>query len=139
VLYYDLDLNAWVRKPGSASPPWMEPVVTLGANAEVSIQFCRGAVPVVISSSETWLAGLKIAGDSSGDYVASSDEAVNRTGQGTSFNLDLTTAEAAAYFTANPTAAIVACEFQVEFTVDGVKTVTTRLPVTLQNSILTAP
>lgn len=111
----------------------MEPVVTLGGIQIITLSFCRGTVPVVISSGETWLAGIKITGDYSGDFVASSTAPTNRSGADTTFALDLTTEGAAAYFTANPTASIVACELQVEFTIDGVKTVTTRLPVTLQN------
>ncbi len=136
MLYYDLDLSAWVRKPGSTSPPWMEPVITLGGVQIVTVLFCRGATPAVISTSETWLAGIKAAGDYAGAYIASSTTPENRDGESVTFEMDLTTPEAAAYFTANPTASLVACELQIEVTVDSVKTVTTRLPVTLQNSIL---
>jgi len=136
VLYFDLDLNDWVRKPGSTSPPWSEPVLTLGSTYEITVIFCRGGIIESVSSTETWLAGVKLQGDYSGDYIASTTTAINRGGSDTSFILDLTTVAAAAYFTANPTESIAACEFQVKYTIGTSVTATTRLPITLQNTIL---
>jgi hypothetical protein len=136
VLYFDLDVNDWVRKPGSTSPPWMEPVLTLGSVFEIAVTFCRGGEVVSVSSSDTWLCGIKLQGDYSGPYVASSTTAINRGGPDTSFILDLTTVAGATYFTDNPTESIAACELQVRSTVGSVVTATTRLPVTLQNAIL---
>lgn len=136
MLYFDLDANDWVRRPGSTSPPWMEPVLTLGSVYEISVQFCRGGATVSVSSSETWLAGVKIQGDYSGAYIASTTTAINRGGPDTAFILDLSTVEASAYFTVNPTESIAPCEFQVKYTVGTKTTATTRLPITLQNTIL---
>lgn len=138
MLYFDLDLNDWVRKPGSTAPPWMEPVLTIGSVFEISFTFCRGGAVEFVSPSNTWLCGIKLQGDYSGPYVASSTTATNQNqgDPGTSFILDLTTSEASAYFTANPTESIAACELQVKFTVGSAVTATTRLPLTLQNTLL---
>jgi hypothetical protein len=113
----------------------MEPVLTLGSVYEINVFFCRGADPVSVSSSETWLCGLKIAGDYSGAYIASTTTAINRGQPDTAFVLDLSTVAAAAYFTANPTESIAACELQVKYTIGTAVTATTRLPVTLQNTL----
>ena len=136
MLYFDLDANDWVRRPGSTSPAWMEPVLTLGSTYEISVVLCRGASVEPIPPADSWLAGVKIQGDYGGAYIASSTTAINRGTPDASFILDLTTTEAAAYFTANPTKSIAACEFQVKYIIDGSTTATTRLPITLQNTIL---
>lgn len=114
----------------------MEPVLTIGSVFEIAVTFCRGGSVENVSSSETWLCGIKLQGDYSGPYVASTTTAINRGSPDTSFILDLTTAEAMAYFTANPTESIAACELQVKLTVGAKITATTRLPLTLQNAIL---
>jgi len=114
----------------------MEPVLTLGSVYEISVVLCRGASIEPIPPADSWLAGVKIQGDYGGAYVASSTAAINRGTPDASFSLDLTTEAASAYFLANPTESIAACEFQVKYTVNGSTTATTRLPITLQNTIL---
>jgi len=113
----------------------MEPVLTLGSVFEINILFCRGSSVELISSSETWLCGIKLQGDYSGAYVASTTTAINRGTPDTAFILDLSTVAAAAYFTANPTESIAACELQVKYTIGTSVTATTRLPITLQNTL----
>lgn len=135
MLFYDLALGAWVRKPGSNSPPWVSPVLTIGSKFQVPIQFCEGG-KLTVPAASSWLAGLKIANDFAGDYVASDGSPTSEGTDVLTFTLDLTTGDAAAYFTANPTSPTVAGAFQIGFTVDGIESKTVPLAITLQNSYL---
>jgi threonine synthase len=71
-----------------------------------------------------------------GAYVAT-DNAPTTGGDGsTVFSMDLTTNDAKAYFTANPTADTVNAAFQIAYTVDTIERRTTPLPIVLQNDYL---
>lgn len=66
------------------------------------VKFCKGEEIVTSFSAVT--AGIKIAGDFDGSYVAQ-DNAPSESGDDAFvFQFDLSTAGASAYFTANPTA-----------------------------------
>jgi len=135
MLYYDLNIESWVRKPGSTSPPQMTPVLTIGGFFETAVQFCRGT-DIESTGASSFFAGIKIYGDYSGAYV-DTDNAPTTGGDGsTVFSMDLTTNEAKAYFTANPTADTVNAAFQIAYTVDTIERRTTPLPIVLQNDYL---
>lgn len=136
MLFYDLDITAWVRKPGSSSPPAILPVLTIGSKLTLSVQFVRGLAVETLAALP--MAGVKTKGDFSGAYLAS-DNAPNDNGDGSySFVLDLTTIAAKAPFVSSPTSETVDCVFQVSAQIDGNALHTPTLSVTLQNDYLTA-
>ena len=136
MLYFDLDLSAWVRKPGSDSPPAILPVLTIGSRFEIPVQFVRGLTVEPLASLP--MAGVKVKGSFSSAYLAS-DNAPNDNGDGSySFILDLTTIAAKAPFVSAPTSETVDCVFQVSAQIDGNELHTPPLSVTLQNDYLTA-
>lgn len=135
MLYYDLDLGAWVRNPGSSSPPQMTPVLTIGGVFELPVQFIRGTELEDIGASSVE-AVLKIAGDYTGDRLAE-DNVPTTGGDGSLvFALDLTTSDAAAYFTANPTADTVDAAVQISYVSDSIERRVVPFSVVLQNDYL---
>ena len=135
MLYFDLDVGTWVKKPGSTSPPQMTPVLTIGGVYELAIQFCRGT-DVEETGASAWFAGVKIADDHAGDYL-DSDNAPTTGGDGSIvFSIDLTTVAAKAYFTTNPTEDTVKAIVQFAYTVDSIERRTTPFPVVIQNDYI---
>ena len=106
-----------------------------GGFFETAVQFCRGT-DIESTGASSFFAGIKIYGDYSGAYV-DTDNAPTTGGDGsTVFSMDLTTNDAKAYFTANPTADTVNAAFQIAYTVDTIERRTTPLPIVLQNDYL---
>jgi len=138
MFFYDLDLNAWVRKPGSKSPPEMVPVVAIGGVFDFPTTLCRGSVTEA-PTAQGWFAGLKLAGDFAGEYLAI-DAAPEISGDDSVvFIFDLTSQ--IQYFTDNPTADTVGGAIQVSWNdAFGVERRTQPLAIVIQNDYLqTAP
>jgi len=134
MLFYDIGQSAWVRQPGSSEPPWMVPVLTVGATHAISVTFADGE-DVLNYGGSTWFLGIKSNLDFAGDYVASNSAPTEDGESAITFVLDLDTAAAKAYFTANPTEPTLSCEMQIVWT-DDVKRVTAPLKIVLQNTYL---
>jgi len=138
MFYYDLTLNAWVRKPGSKSPPEMTPVLCLGGVFDFNVTFCDGA-RIENPAASAWIGGIKMAGNPTGEYVASdTDPEVDGT-EAMRFMFDLTGTEnpAAVHFAANPTLATAIAVIQIGFTdAFGIERRTTPLQIVLQNDYL---
>lgn len=135
MIFFDLDLGAWVRNPGSDSPPQMEPVLTVGATYHLLVKFIRGTT-VQDPSGGTLYGGLKLKSDYSGDILAD-DAAPTVNGDGSAaFSIDLTTVAAKAYFTANPTADTTDAVFVIAATIDDYEFKTPPFSITLQNDYL---
>jgi hypothetical protein len=135
MLFYDLDLGAWVRNAGSSAPPQMVPVLTTGGTFQIPVLFVRGTSTESVSGG-TFFGGIKIAGDHSGSYVAS-DASPTVDGDGSVlFQLDLDTTDAKAYFVANPTEETANAAFEVAMTANGSKMKTVPMLVVLQNDYL---
>ena len=130
--FYDLDIGAWVRTPGSITPPPIQPVLTIGATYQIEVTFCRGG-QIENALGGTFFGGIKIKGDYSGDTVASDSSPVQTGDVSTVFTMDLTTTEGKAYFTANPTADTVAAVFVIAATIDDTEFKTAPMELTLQN------
>ena len=131
MITYDLDLDAWVRSPGSSAPPPMTPVLTVGSMHVVPVLFVRGASVEPVTGA-TFFCGIKITGDFTGPYVGS-DSTPTKGGDGTIyFAIDLDTTAANAYFAVNTNEETASAELQVVMTLNGVKTKTTPLAVVLQ-------
>jgi len=139
MFFYDLTLNAWVRKPGSKSPPEMTPVMGVGGVFDFPVTFCKG-VETENPLATAWLGGIKIEGDNAGSYVASDAAPEVDGAESMRFVFDLTTVAASAYFVANPTADTVNAVVQIGFT-DAFATErrTQPLRVVIQNDYLTTP
>lgn len=133
MLTYDLDLGAWVRKPGVETPAWGTVSVSCGQTASVPVQFCRGDSVQNLAGS-TWFGGLKIENDFSGSYVASDSAPVEEGDGSIVFALDLS---AVGYFATNPTESQVNAAFQICAVTDGVAMKTAPLRITLLNDYLT--
>lgn len=132
MLFFDLDLGAWVRNPGSESPPQVSPVLTVGAVYDIEVTFVHGTSSQSTSGG-TFYGGIKLKGDYSGTVVAA-DAAPTFGGQeSVIFSIDLTTTDAKAYFTANPTADTVEAVFVIAATLDTTEFKTPPLEITLQN------
>ena len=132
MIYYDLEINAWVRTPGSVSAPPIQPVLTIGATYQIEVTFCRGAEIENVMGG-TFYGGIKIKGDYAGDVVADDDAPDQIGDNGIVFNIDLTTAEGKAYFTDNPTTDTVSAVFVIAATIETTEFKTTPLEITLQN------
>lgn len=132
MLFYDLTLGAWVRNPGSESPPQISPVLTVGAKYQLDVAFVNGTEIQSVAGG-TFYGGIKIKGDYSGDVVASDDSPTFDGDESAVFNMDLTTTEGKAYFTANPTVDTVAAVFVIAATIDVDEFKTAPLEITLQN------
>jgi len=117
MFFYDLSINAWVRKPGSNSPPEMTPVMCIGAIFDFPVTFCAG-VATENPIATAWIGGIKLEGDATGEYVASDSAPEVDGAEMMRFVFDLTTGTdpAALYFAANPTAETVAAVVQIGFT-----------------------
>jgi len=139
MFFYDLNLNAWVRKPGSKSPPEMTPVLGIGGVFDFPVSFCKsGEIENPIASA--WLGGIKVEGDYAGAYVASDDEPEVCGNESMRFIFDLTTPEASAYFTANPLKETFYAILQISFTdAFGTDRVTSPLRIVIQNNYLQTP
>ena len=135
MLFYDLDINAWVRTPGSKSPPQMTPVLTIGGVFEIAVTFVQdGAIYDPLASS--YYLGAKLAGDMAGAYIAH-DSAPTTGGDAQQvFSLDLTTVAAKAYFTTNPTEDTVAAVLQLKYVADSIERRTVPMAIVLQNDYL---
>ena len=137
MLFYDLDQSAWVRQPGSNSPPWSTPVLPISGKSNVAIQFLEGG-EVITPAASDWMAVVNLDGDFSANHLA---ESITPFDDGTGavvFTLDLTTPEALAYFTANPDEPTVKCQLQIGFTYQGDSKRTVALAVILQNDYIQA-
>ncbi len=134
MLFYDLDLGAWVRTPGSTSPASMTPVLTIGSTFHIAVQFCRGA-EIDNPESVSWVAGIKAAGDFHGAAIASNTSPTEGE-SGVEFVMDLTTDEAKVYFVTNPLADTQSAVFQVKFGSGSDIQITCPLPVVIQNNYL---
>lgn len=139
MFFYDLNLSAWVRKPGSKSPPEMTPVMGIGGVFDFQVAFCR-SIQIENPIASAWLAGIKVEGDYSGDYVASDNAPEVDGNESMRFIFDLTTAEASAYFTANPMKESFYAIVQIKYTdAFAVERVTSPLRVVIQQDYLTTP
>ena len=138
MLFYDLDLGAWVRCPGSSSPAWMTPVLTIGSTFQIIVRFCRGE-DIVDPGASAWLAGIRPSGVFSGDFIASDDAPQQDGSDGNIFILDLTTDAASAYFTENPSAEIQNASLQIKMTTGDGDMLTCPLEIVIQNSYLQTP
>lgn len=132
MLTYDLDLGAWVRKPGVDTPAWGTVSLASGQTASVAVQFCRGDAIQNLAGS-TWFAGLKIEADFAGAYVAQDSAPVEDGNGSVVFALDLSSVP---YFAANPTESQVNAAFQVCAVTDGVAMKTAPLRIALLNDYL---
>lgn len=134
MLFYDLNLNSWVRSPGSTAPAPMTPVLTIGATALMLVKFCKGEE--IVTSFSAVGAGIKIYGDFDGDYVSQDNAPSESGGDAFVFQFDLSTPEASAYFTANPTEETAKAVIQLSYTESGTDGVTVPLSIILQNTYL---
>jgi len=132
MLYFDLTLGAWVNTPGSSSPPFMEPVLTVGASYQLLVTFCRGTEPEIVSGG-TFYGGIKIKGDYAGTITASDNAPVEDGNGAIVFTLDLDTVNGKEYFTSNPTVDTVSAAFVITATIDELEFKTPPFPITLQN------
>lgn len=132
MLYYDLDIGAWVRTPGSVTPPQIQPVLTIGATYQIDATFCRGENIENVMGG-TFYGGIKIKGDYNGSVVASDSSPEQIGDNGIVFAIDLTTTAGKAYFTANPTLDTVAAVFVIVATIDESEFKAAPLEITLQN------
>lgn len=135
MLFYDLEINSWVRKPGSTSPPEISPVLSIGGKYSISITFCRGTTVVVIAP-DSIVAAIKIEGDMLGTSVARTTTYTAGDLENILVVMDLTTVDANAYFTANPTAESGKAIFQLAYVISSVPTVLSQLNLTLQATYL---
>jgi len=135
---YDLDLGAWVRKPGSTAPPWTVPVFAIGGVSTFAARFLSGG-SIVDPGATAWLAGVKLAGDMTGPLLAS-DAAPVTDGDGLiTFSLDMSAPEANAYFLAHTTEDHVRAVIQISYTADGIDRMLVPLECFVEASYLTAP
>lgn len=136
MFFYDLTLNAWVRKPGSKSPPEMIPVLCVGGVFDFLVTFCDGT-KIENPTASAWFGGIKIKDDFSGDYIASDNAPEVGGDEEMRFSFDLTTVLAKAYFAANPTEATANAAIQISMT-DGFGIVRRTQPlfIILQNDYL---
>ena len=135
MLFYDLDLGTWVKKPGSTSPPIMTPVLTIGGSFKIPVKFCQGG-NVQGSGATATFCGLKLTSDFTGDYLASDNAPTFDGDQNQTFTLDLDQTSAKTYFTDNPTEPNVSCAIQFVFTLLTETFRTVPFPVLLQNDYL---
>jgi hypothetical protein len=134
MLYYDVDLNSWVRQPGSSEPSWITPVLTVGSTHAIQITFVKG-FDIQDVSGATWFLGIKSALNFAGDYIGSNSTPTEDGENVITFILDLDTVAAKAYFVTNPTTDTLACNLQVVWTIDD-KISTNPLGILLQNTYL---
>jgi hypothetical protein len=134
MLYYDTGISAWVRIPGSDTPPWMTPVLTVGATHAISITFVDGFDTVNVSGA-TWFLGIKSTLDFTGDYIGSNSTPTEDGEGAIDFVLDLDTVDAKAYFVENPTADTLKASMEITWTIDNKQT-TVPLDVVIQNTYL---
>ena len=132
MLFFDLDLGAWVSRPGGTSPPQMTPVLTVGAIYQMPVTFIRGEQLQSVGGG-TFYAGIKIKSDFAGTVGAGDATPTIDGEQAVIFSMDLTTTDGKAYFTANPTADTVSAVFVVVATIDAGEFKTPPFEVTLQN------
>jgi len=134
MLFYDLDLNSWVRAPGSSSPSQMTPAITVGSTSLMLVKFCKGEKIVTSFSAVT--AGIKISGDFDGSFIAQDNSPTESGGDAFVFQFNLSTSAALAYFTAHPSADVAKAIIQLSYTESGVTSQTTPLAIILQNTYL---
>lgn len=132
MLYYDLDFGAWVRKPGSSAPPWIQPVLTVGAKYTIQATFCRGA-EIIAGLAGTFYAGIRIKSDYTGTIISENSDPDFTGENSVSFLMDLTTTDAKSYFTANPTENTVQAVLVIAATIDDDEIKTSPFEITLQN------
>lgn len=132
MLFFDLKSLSWVVRPGSDTPPQMQPVLTIGATYQIGVSFVRGEDTVNVGGS-AFYGGIKIKSAYSGTVIASDSSPIQDGDETTVFSIDLTTTDGKSYFTANPTIDSVEAVFVVVATIDGVEFKTPPLEITLQN------
>ena len=132
MLFYDLDLGAWVRSPGSQSPPQMVPCLTIGGVYQIEAAFTKGEAVQNLSGG-TFFGGVKIKSDYAGEALASDSSPSQNGDESIVFSLDLTTDSAKSYFVANPTADTASAVFVIAATVDGVEFKTSPFELVIQN------
>ena len=136
MLYFDLNAGAWVGRPGSETPPVMVPVLTVGATYQIEVSFVRGSdVENVLGG--TFYGGVKLKGDYSGTILADDAAPVQNGEESIIFSIDLTTTDAKAYFTENPTEDTVSAVFVVAATISDYEFKTPPFEIVLQNDYLT--
>jgi hypothetical protein len=130
MLIYDLDINAWVQRPGDSTPPQMTPALVAGGTYSIGVQFYRGSELQDMGAASAWLARIRVIGDHAGTPIATADSADEDGENAIVFSLEIETA----YFTTNPTLESVDCVLAIGYTLDGVSSLLSTLPVTIQNS-----
>jgi len=112
----------------------MTPVITIGASALMLVKFCKGEE--IMSGFSSMTGGIKIAGDFDGEYVAE-DASPSISGvDAFVFQFDLSTPEASAYFTENPTAETVKAVIQLAYNDGETDGATVPLAIVIQNTYL---
>jgi len=112
----------------------MVPVLTTGGAYPITAQFCRG--PAIDTVATATALGCKLDGDFTGPIVSSDDTAAVNGDGSFSFLLDLTTADAKAYFIANPAESTTSAVIVFTLTVDGHALKTAPFSIVLQNDYL---
>ena len=130
-----MGIGAWVRNPGSLSPPPIIPVLSVGGVFDVPVQFCCGT-EIANAGAQDMFLGIKPADSPAGDYIASNNSPIQTSSGLYVFSVDLTTTDAKAYFTANPTELTQDAAMQIAFTQDGVERRTVPLGIVIQNDYL---
>lgn len=115
MLFYDLDLNAWIQRPGDTAPPWMTPALVDGGTYAFGVQFYRGTELEDMGAASGWTAKIRVKNDYSGDPLAESTSATEDGENSIVFSLDVTNT----YFTDNPTAESVECVLAIKYIMDG--------------------
>lgn len=130
MLIYDLDLNAWVQRPGDSTPPQMTSALVAGGTYSLGVQFYRGSELQDMGAASSWLARIRVVGVYTGTPIATASTAAEDGENIIVFSLTIGTA----YFTTNPTLESVDCVLAIGYTLDGISSLLTTLPVTIQNS-----
>lgn len=135
MLFYDLELGAWVRTPGSTAPPQMVPCLSVGATYDVAVQFCCGSQIEAIGADDFELV-IKPKSAPTGAAIAEADTPIQASTARYVFAVALTPESAGAYFVANPSELTQDAVIQIGFTQDSAQRFTAPLEVAIQTSYI---
>lgn len=130
MLFYDLDLNAWIQRPGDSTPPWMTPALVDGGTYSFGVQFYRGAEIQDMGAATGWSAKVRVKGEYTGTPIGTSSSETEDGENGIVFVIDISSD----YFTSNPTADSVDCVLAIKYTMDGDDFNLAALPVVVQQN-----
>ena len=130
MLFYDLDLNAWIQRPGDTTPPWMTPALVDGGTYSFGVQFFRGTELEDMGAATGWVGKVRVKGDFNGTPLGTSSSVTEDGENGIVFTLDIEET----YFNANPTVESVECVLAIQYELDSDTFNLATLPVVVQQN-----